>query len=148
MERAAQWGREASNLLLREWATSKRTLQPQPSLWMTTFWLKLTRDPEPEPLSEAASRFLLCVCVLKNFFFFLDADHFLKRPYWVYYNIALFYALDVCCQAMWDLGSPTRDQTHTPYTRLAQVLTTGLPGKSCSQISDCQKLWDNKCLLF
>ena len=30
-------------------------------------------------------------------------------------TLLLFYVLFFCPQGMWDLSSPTRDQTHTPY---------------------------------
>ena len=50
-----------------------------------------------------------------GFFFVFDVDHFFLSLYWICYNIA-----SVLCfwffwpQAMCDLSSPTRDQTHTP----------------------------------
>ena len=34
------------------------------------------------------------------------------------------------CGGMWDLSSPTRDQTHAPCIRSMKSLTPGLPGKS------------------
>ena len=40
----------------------------------------------------------------------------------------LFYVLIFWPQGIWDLGSPTRDQTHAPH--IDEVLTTGPPGKS------------------
>ena len=47
------------------------------------------------------------------FFFFFDVDHF-KSLYWIWYNIASIYALIFWPWGMWDLYSPTRDQTCIP----------------------------------
>ena len=43
---------------------------------------------------------------------------------------------------IWDLSSPTRDQTHAPYVG-PPVLTTGLPGKSQLLISHLPTLVDS-----
>ena len=47
--------------------------------------------------------------------------------------LLLFYAFIFCLQGMWDLSSPTRDQTHTPALE-GKVLTTELPRKSPSTV--------------
>ena len=47
--------------------------------------------------------------------------------------LLLFYVLVFWLQGMWDLSSPTRDQTHTPALE-GEVLTSGLPGKSQKMI--------------
>ena len=54
--------------------------------------------------------------------------------------LLLFHVLVFWPQGMWDLSSPTRDQTHTPYIGKwnlfffffleGEILTIGPPGKS------------------
>ena len=43
------------------------------------------------------------------------------------------------CHSMWDLSSPTRDQTHAPCSGSA-VLTTKPPGKSLDLLLNSQEL--------
>ena len=50
---------------------------------------------------------IMCTCGFSSRFF--------KSLYWICYNIAsVFYVLVFWPRDMWDLSSPTRDQTHTP----------------------------------
>ena len=49
--------------------------------------------------------------------------------YWICYNTAPALYLGFGPGGMWDLSSPTRDQTHIPVLE-GEVLTTGPPGKS------------------
>ena len=60
----------------------------------------------------------LCIfaCLIKDFFFFLDVDHF-KSPYWISHNIAsVLCFLVFWLQGTWDLSFPTSDRTCTPRT--------------------------------
>ena len=52
------------------------------------------------------------------------------------------------CGGMWDLSSPTRDQTHAPCIRSMKSLTPGLPGKSLNLLfflfffnKNCRWFW-------
>ena len=44
-----------------------------------------------------------------------------------------FFLLPIPC-GMWDLSSPTRDQTHAPCSGKGGILTTGPPESLCLKI--------------
>ena len=63
--------------------------------------------------------------------FFFDVDHFFKVIIEFVTILLLFYVLVLWPRGMWDLSSPTRDQTCTPPPELeGKILTTVPPGKS------------------
>ena len=71
---------------------------------------------------------------MQTFFFFLMWTNFKVFIEFVVI-LLLFHVLVFWPQGMWDLSSPTRDQTRTPC--IDRVLTTGLPGKSlCGLLID------------
>ena len=57
---------------------------------------------------------MLMICILDFFFeYFFDVDHFFKVFIEYFTIFLLFYVLDFWPLGMWDLSSPSRNQTHT-----------------------------------
>ena len=55
--------------------------------------------------------------------------------------LLLFYVLVFWPQGMWNLNSPTRDQTHTPVLE-GEILTTGPPRMSRAEFPFFSSLWN------
>ena len=75
--------------------------------------------------------FLTSVHTIEFFLrFFFNADY-LFSLYWIRYNCCFCFMFSVfLSRGMWDLSSPTRDQTHTPCAGRWSLNHTGPPGKS------------------